>query len=183
MRRPRQPDNEELELFRQAMSDVRPLKKQDVVFRPKRPLPRRSRDEVASEPLPDNLFSDHHGDDPPTPPDDGFFTRGGLQHKLLRRFRRGQMPIEGELDLHGQRSLEARQSLTHFLHQAQHMRCRVVRIIHGKGNRSENATPVLRARVWQWLRQHPEVLAMVQAQPRDGGSGALYVLLKLCYTK
>ena len=50
--------------------------------------------------------------------------------------------------------------------------------MHGKGLRSGPAGPVLKNSVQHWLSQWDEVLAFVSAQPRDGGSGALYVLLK-----
>jgi DNA-nicking Smr family endonuclease len=54
----------------------------------------------------------------------------------------------------------------------------VVRIIHGKGNTSLGKMPVLKGRVNSWLRQKNEVLAFCSARPNDGGTGAVYVLLK-----
>ena len=56
------------------------------------------------------------------------------------------------------------------------MRC--VRVIHGKGLRSNNREPVLKTKVKHWLTQRVEVLAYCQARPADGGGGALLVLLK-----
>jgi DNA-nicking Smr family endonuclease len=52
-----------------------------------------------------------------------------------------------------------------------------VRIIHGKGRRSDQQGPVLKPAVAAWLRRRNEVLAYCSARPVDGGSGALYVLL------
>lgn len=55
---------------------------------------------------------------------------------------------------------------------------RVVRIIHGKKNSSEGKMPVLKGKVNSWLRQKSEVLAFCSARPNDGGTRAVYVLLK-----
>jgi DNA-nicking Smr family endonuclease len=53
-----------------------------------------------------------------------------------------------------------------------------VRVIHGKGLGSRNREPVLKAKVAGWLAQREAVLAFCEAPPRDGGSGAVLVLLR-----
>jgi DNA-nicking Smr family endonuclease len=53
-----------------------------------------------------------------------------------------------------------------------------VRIIHGKGLSSAGKLPVLKGKVDAWLRQMDAVLAFCSARRNDGGTGALYVLLK-----
>jgi DNA-nicking Smr family endonuclease len=53
---------------------------------------------------------------------------------------------------------------------------RAVRIVHGKGNHSQQG-PVLKRQIGHWLRQRGDVLAYVSARQTDGGAGALYVLL------
>jgi DNA-nicking Smr family endonuclease len=53
-----------------------------------------------------------------------------------------------------------------------------VRIIHGKGNGSRHRGPVLKQKINHWLRQRDEVLAFCSARPMDGGTGAIYVLLR-----
>jgi len=107
-----------------------------------------------------------------------FFARPGLQQRQLQRLRRGQLDCGAELDLHGMTAAGARAALSEFVAHcgAAHVRC--ARLIHGKGNTSSDGGPVLKNRVNAWLRQHPEVLAFCSARPRDGGSGALYVLLR-----
>ena len=55
---------------------------------------------------------------------------------------------------------------------------RCVRIVHGKGLSSEGKLPVLKVKVNSWLRQKDDVLAFCSARPQDGGTGAVYVLLK-----
>jgi DNA-nicking Smr family endonuclease len=106
------------------------------------------------------------------------YCRPGLQHNVLRKLRRGHYAVEAELDLHGLRVAEARQALTTFLQNALSLQIKTVRIIHGKGNGSFNKQPVLKGKVNNWLRQRIEVLAFCSARPVDGGTGAIYVLLR-----
>ena len=66
-----------------------------------------------------------------------------------------------------------------FIHSSrrEHMTC--IRIIHGKGKRSRNNKgPVIKTKVNHWLRQRDDVLAFCSARPIDGGTGAIYVLLR-----
>jgi DNA-nicking Smr family endonuclease len=107
-----------------------------------------------------------------------FFARPGLQQRQLQRLKRGQLAIGAELDMHGMTAAMARSAVVNFiaLCREQHIRC--VRIIHGKGYGSGDSAPVLKNRINSWLRQHHDVLAFSSAQIRDGGSGALYVLLR-----
>ena len=106
------------------------------------------------------------------------FARPGLQHAVLRKLRRGQYAIEAELDLHGCTVAQAREMLEIFLHDARARGKRCVRIIHGKGRNSEGKLPVLKVKVNSWLRRKDEILAFCSARPNDGGTGALYALLK-----
>ncbi|MCW8847377.1 MAG: Smr/MutS family endonuclease [Sedimenticola sp.] len=105
------------------------------------------------------------------------FHRPGVQNRLFQELRRGKMPPESMLDLHGLRVIEARKALASFLAHAIRHRLRVVQIIHGKGSRSEDQQPILKQKINQWLRQRDEVLAFCSAPRFDGGTGAAYVLL------
>ena len=69
-------------------------------------------------------------------------------------------------------------SLLEFIHECQHQGMRCIQIIHGKGYRSQSGRAVLKPHVAYWLKRMDEVLAFCPAQPKDGGNGALYVLLK-----
>jgi DNA-nicking Smr family endonuclease len=106
------------------------------------------------------------------------FRRPALPPQVLTKLRRGQWSIQGELDLHGLRTEEARSSLAAFLHGCQQRGKRCVRIVHGKGLGSPGKEGVLRVKVRRWLVQREEVLAFVQATPAQGGAGALVVLLQ-----
>ncbi len=105
------------------------------------------------------------------------FIRPGVQQRLFHNLRRGHLPPQEILDLHGLRVVEARVALKSFLQHARRHRLRVIQVIHGKGQRSEDQQPILKQKVNQWLRQREEVLAFCSAPRFDGGSGATYVLL------
>jgi len=106
------------------------------------------------------------------------FSRPGLQHKILRDLRRGKFAIQGELDLHGMTRDQAYQAIMAFLADCLHRQLRCVRVIHGKGLGSYNRQPVLKGNVAKWLTQLDDVLAYCSAPAEDGGTGAVYVLLK-----
>jgi DNA-nicking Smr family endonuclease len=110
--------------------------------------------------------------------DDGLsFKRPELGPDVTRKLRRGTWALQGQLDLHGLRSDEARQALADFVRHATNQGWRCVRVVHGKGLGSPGRQPVLKAKVQRWLIQKREVLAWVQAKASEGGSGALVVLL------
>lgn len=101
----------------------------------------------------------------------------GIQKKLQRKIKTGQLNIEAMLDLHGHRQQEATQELESFLQYAINTQSRLVLIIHGKGFNSQSKA-VLRPLVQHWLSEQSMVLAYCPAQAKDGGSGASYVYLK-----
>ena len=110
--------------------------------------------------------------------DETEYHRPGLQRSVLRKLRRGHYAIQDEVDLHGLTVPEAKTRLAVFLDQARGQRLACVRVIHGKGLSSPGKTPMLKPKVGRWLRQHGGVLAYTSARRSDGGSGALYVLLR-----
>lgn len=107
------------------------------------------------------------------------FTAPGLQHNVLKKLRKGQFGLDAEIDLHGLNSNEAKRQLLHFLHDCVEDGCRCVHIVHGKGYRSADNHPVLKNNLNLWLRQHKNVQAFCSAPPKDGGTGAVFVLLQL----
>jgi DNA-nicking Smr family endonuclease len=106
------------------------------------------------------------------------FQRAGVRTQVIRRLRRGLIPIEDELDLHGLSQTAARDQLARFLAHNRAAGRRCVRIIHGKGYRSGARGPVLKIAVDLWLRRHLDVMAFTSAKTIDGGTGAVYVLLR-----
>ena len=106
------------------------------------------------------------------------FHRAGVRIQVMRRLRRGLYPIEDELDLHGLNQSVARDRLADFIARSRDSGRRCVRIIHGKGSRSGARGPVLKTAVNLWLRRHMDVMAFISARAIDGGTGAVYVLLR-----
>jgi len=108
----------------------------------------------------------------------------GLDKATAERLRRGELPIEARLDLHGLTQAQAHDSLQRFLAGSQAQQRRCVLIITGKGFRAKDGavqTGILRASVPRWLNEAPNrarILAFASARDRHGGGGALYVLLK-----
>lgn len=102
----------------------------------------------------------------------------GVQDSVMRRLRRGHYRIEAELDLHGLNRERARLAVSEFLLRCHDQDRRCVRIIHGKGNGSPNSGPVLKSLLGSWLARRRDVLAYCSARPVDGGTGAVYVLLR-----
>jgi DNA-nicking Smr family endonuclease len=106
-----------------------------------------------------------------------FYRRVGIDLSAVRKLRRGEWAIQGQIDLHGLRREQAREQLGQWLRAAHQKGWRCVRVIHGKGHGSPGREPVLKSKVRSWLVQKQEVLAFVQARACDGGTGALMVLL------
>jgi DNA-nicking Smr family endonuclease len=96
----------------------------------------------------------------------------------LSRLKKGEFPIDAQLDLHGLTEEVAEQTLFGFIERCYRGGRRSLLIIHGKGYHSETQAPILKNMTNRRLRQITRVLAFCTAQPRDGGSGSLYVLLK-----
>ncbi len=106
------------------------------------------------------------------------FRRPGVRDQVMRRLRRGLYPVQDELDLHGLNQAAARDTLSDFLEYNRNAARRCVRIVHGKGYRSGARGPILKIAVNAWLRRHPDVMAFTSARAIDGGTGAVYVLLR-----
>jgi len=168
---------DEDDLFQRLMSDVKPLAAEPRITPTKaRPAPRLRHDDRLAPTSPGFIEHEHA---PDVDPEEAlFFARSGLQQHLLRQLKRGKLCPEAHLDLHGHTIAEAGAQLTAFLSDAQGAGLRCVCIIHGKGYRSADGRPALKTQVNQWLRDASAVLAFSSTRPRDGGMGALYVLLK-----
>ncbi|MCZ6773391.1 MAG: Smr/MutS family protein [Proteobacteria bacterium] len=171
-------DDSELDSFRKLVGKVRRLEHDTVAPDHPRPppLPRHSeRDATAVIRDLDRGDFDWDAADSSEVTE---FHRPGLQRSVLRKLRRGRYAVQAELDLHGLTVPEAKERLAAFLERARGQRFACVRIIHGKGLSSPGKNPVLKPKVGRWLRQHGGVLAFTSAPRNDGGSGALYVLLR-----
>lgn len=102
----------------------------------------------------------------------------GLQPKTIKKLKRGELPINARLDLHHYKSVEAIELVDDFLDHCRLNHYKVALIIHGKGYMSQTDKPILKNMLIEYLRQNSNVLAYHSAAPKDGGTGALYVLIK-----
>ena len=167
--------------FRAAVRDVVPLIQEPspVGLAPPKPRARRRKtDEGAAANLDEQmpLVASPPADDMSSAPLS--FQRAGVRTQVMRRLRRGLYPTEDELDLHGLSQTSARDELAAFIARSRDAGRRCVRIIHGKGYRSGARGPVLKSAVNLWLRRHIDVMAFTSARTIDGGTGALYVLIR-----
>lgn len=105
------------------------------------------------------------------------FRRDGIPRGQWDRFRKGGMPWQLTVDLHGDTRNDALRAVERLISLAREDQVAVVRIVHGKGHAAPGSLTI-KAELNQWLRGREEVLAFCSAQPRDGGTGALYVWLR-----
>ncbi len=117
--------------------------------------------------------------------------RHSLDRNSKNRLKKGEIPIEARLDLHGRTLAAAHKELMHFLKNSYVSGLRCVLVITGKGRSSGQKndplpvqTPsrgVLHQSLSLWL-EHPDlsgiILGVSPARPQHGGDGAVYILLR-----
>ncbi|MBU3848589.1 MAG: Smr/MutS family protein [Candidatus Acinetobacter avistercoris] len=96
-----------------------------------------------------------------------------LQHKVFEDLKAGNLRWFEAVDLHGCTIEEARMAVLQIIQIAKDENQNVLKIVHGKGPEA-----ILKTYVNGWLRQHRDVLAFVSAPEKQGGTGAVLVLLK-----
>jgi DNA-nicking Smr family endonuclease len=176
---------EEANVFHGAIKDVKPIPKSDRYVAPMAAIPvrgaagkPRTAEEdnaaVMRESLSDQFDVDGLLDDDPTLS----YSAPGVGADVVRKLRKRHWPVQDELDLHGMNREIARDQVGDFLGRAMKRGLRCVRVIHGKGYGSAGGEPVLRSMVHSWLVQKDDVVAFCVANKKDGGHGALIVLLK-----
>ncbi|MEZ5830603.1 MAG: Smr/MutS family protein [Dongiaceae bacterium] len=173
---------DELELWRHVAQTVRPIKSKRRPVKSEEPTPpvppvkpqtaKSAKPAVApAKPAPPAPAKPHaltHG------------TSHGIDRRQAARFRKGKLPIEGKIDLHGRTQQDAHDDLLAFLKRAHAAGKRTVLVVTGKGMTTAK-TGILRQAVPRWLNEpafRSLVLAFDYAEPQHGGEGALYVLMK-----
>ncbi len=177
MSRSTPPDDDDAALFRDAIGDVRRLQEAPPAPRkaPPRPAARmaeRDEQDARSEFRRGLEALDLHAAG-----DVLSYRREALSPRAFQRLKRGQFSAQDELDLHGATALQAEGLLRRFLADAHAHEHGCVRVIHGKGQRSDSDAPVLKNLVDRVLRQRADVMAFHSAPPTQGGTGAVLVLL------
>ena len=112
----------------------------------------------------------------------------GIDRRTAERLRKGQIPIEGRLDLHGLNQVEAQVAVKGFIQASVARGVRCVLIITGKGVGADGRLDplvrgegVLRQKLPEWLNEpdiRGHILKTAVARPQHGGDGAMYVLLR-----
>lgn len=171
------PSEDDKKLFRDAMRSVTPLKTR-ALHQPTRsdktpPLIHKK----PYEPVIEHRYLSNHYTDEVGSESILTYAASGIPKKQLIKLKRGEIRWQARIDLHGQTISQAQTRLCQFITQQYDLGNRCVLVIHGKGG-STGEAPILKNHTNHWLKQLPEVLAFHSALPRDGGAGALYVLLK-----
>lgn len=178
MTRPNDISDADRELFRNRVGPVQKIRQVRMPVRQPRPVPVPVQRDTDAQTVIRDMTSARMVKDHLLASDELFFKRPGMQDKALTRLRKGKFAIERELDLHGMNSKDAQAALGRFLLHCRQHDIRCVRIIHGKGHGSRDGTPVIKNKLNQWLQKISQVLAYCSARASDGGTGAVYVLLK-----
>ena len=106
------------------------------------------------------------------------FVADGVDRREIGKLKKGEYIARARRDLDGMTGAEAVASVGWFIENSRHRGHRCVCIIHGRGLHSKGNPPILKMRVREYLRSHRSVLAYTDAPVSDGGSGAVYVLLR-----
>lgn len=175
---------DDTDLFRRALADAAPLKhRRPAPTETKKPAAKpagktakkvvKKKPTAVATPRPVPIVR------PKPPPDISAGDYAGVDRRTAERFRRGKLPIEARLDLHGLYQDAAQDALVGFITNSSAAGRRMVLVITGRGSREGSG--VLRERLPQWLNQSPcraHVLAFTPARPEHGRDGAFYVLLR-----
>jgi DNA-nicking Smr family endonuclease len=173
------------DLWRRAVADVVPLPRRGARPRAEAtlplPLPPPAPPVAAAPPAVRPLPPAIHPTPRRTPLDAGAAV--DVDARTVERLKRGRMAIDGRLDLHGLTQAEAHAALHGVVRSAVAQGRRCILVITGRGDWGGDRANrgVLRRMVPRWLNEpavRPHVLAYAEAQPRDGGAGALYLLLR-----
>jgi len=167
------------ELFRRTMAGVEPIKKKRALKAPAAADLDTARPTPAAKPPRRPAPAQPAARKPEAPPLSAD-TFAGVDRRTVERMRRGKLPIDARLDLHGHYQDAAQAELNAFIAGCAAAGCRTVLVITGKGSVGEGGG-VLRRRLPDWLNQpacRPYVLAFAAARPEHGGAGAFYVLLR-----
>lgn len=169
---PPNPDSDDARILAEALADVTPLSEESRQRVAVRPAPQRPATGLPRKETTTDLGSKSLND----------WTSGyaapGVRRDQVRQLKRGEIPVERTLDLHGCTVEEALGRLRQFVAECRSAGVRCIRVVHGKGAHSPSGAGVLRDRVWEHLTRRNDVLIVEFAQPRDGGQGAACVLLR-----
>jgi DNA-nicking Smr family endonuclease len=170
-------NSDEAALFRDTIGEVKPVSSRRKRLQSPAPKPHARFTEADHRAVLDESLAAGPNPGDMETGEELVFQRPNVGHKVMRQLRRGNFALQQEIDLHGLTAAEAHAELHDFIKECSAMGMTCIRVVHGKGLGSGPKGPVLKAGVNQWLTHWEEVTAFCSAQPRDGGTGAVYVLL------
>lgn len=182
--------NDELEitedglLFEQAMLGVKPLQQKNTIHPEKLNVKSEKTDNVALAKRAAALGEDAENSDQPISDMQALlnpvaseaylmYKAETLPNTVFNKLKTGSLRWFEAVDIHGSTIEEAREAVLKVIDLAKEQQQSVLKIVHGKG---KDAT--LKTCVNGWLRQHDEVLAFCSAPNKDGGTGAVLVMIK-----
>ena len=175
----REPADDDASLFRRLMNGTVPLRHAQKApeHKPKAPPRARFRRRDERQVLRESMQADI--DETESSSGEQLrFQRASVGKRTMRKLARGNFSVQSEIDLHGMVIPEARSALQEFISESARRGYTCIRVIHGKGLGSGRRGPVLKGKVNHWLRHWDDVLAFASARQVDGGTGAIYVLLR-----
>jgi DNA-nicking Smr family endonuclease len=171
-------DDDERELFRSSIGAVSRIHHDRDRSKPQSPAPRPKQRELDELAVIDELASGRlHYEEVETGEEISYLSPE-LQQRTLKKLRRGHWRVQDEIDLHEMTVQVASNVIREFLTQVKRDGLSCVKIIHGKGLRSGPDGPKLKRMTASLLARHSHVVAFASAPSHDGGTGAVYVLLK-----
>ena len=169
------------ELFQNEMEGVEPLKQNKKTVLPRSAIDHTHkavlRKHAEHEKKADVNFLDLENIEMVDPGDIIGNKKPGVQNGVYKKLRQGKYPSENHLDLHKTTVKQAQKQVLNFIDDSRKKNYRCVIITHGKGVYSKTPGKI-KSHVNHWLQQIPEVLAFHSTLAKDGGSGAVYLLLK-----
>ena len=185
--KPPEPDvfetDNEVQAFYQAMHGVKPLKHvggRDVAASAPSTPPKKQTP-VASEPTMAEIMTRDDEFELEFSEEYMFGFARNLDPKIFQRLKAGQLSWESHIDLHGLNAEQAYDNIIFFIRESFLNNKRCLLIVSGRGKNSPGGMSVLKREIFNWLTRDPlrrVVLAFCSAKPKDGGAGALYVLLR-----
>ncbi|MBN8520508.1 MAG: Smr/MutS family protein [Alphaproteobacteria bacterium] len=172
---------EEMALWRTVTEDVTPIKQKPISAADTHAVQAQRKNQTI-------LSSPSFVSSPISPPARSPARAKDLDRRTKDKLVKGKMEIEGKLDLHGMTQARAYEALLRFILTSHQAGKRCVLVITGKGNKnthseeqSDQARGILRRRLPEWISHpalHDLVLSVETAQPKHGGSGAVYLYLR-----
>jgi len=165
-------------LFRDAVGEVKPVADDRHQNERRKPPAEPRSQQRDNQSVMEELLADFSENDLLDTGEHLTYTAPGVQRSVLRNLKAGKYAIQAELDLHGFTLETANTEINQFLQSVLDRELTCIRIIHGRGRKQADKSPVLKPAVARWLRRHRQVLAYCSARENDGGTGAVYALLK-----